>query len=114
MKLTKLHADYWASRRAPRALRDLAQKVTIDQVVNANAGGLPGVKAHFGMATTITLMRRRTPAAAVDFVLDHAWPPQPGEGRKDEIFGYPRQDRRIASCRKWAAKILKGRKYAND
>lgn len=38
-----------------------------------------------------------------DLIFRKAW-------QRDEIFGYPRIDRRIAFCRKWAAKILKGRK----
>lgn len=106
MILTRTHALYFAARRLPPALRQYAQDVTIDQVVNAHA---PKKKA--GDATephnTMALLRlkgKRCPAEVVEFVLER------GAGRSDDWRHTDWPDRREAYCRKWAKKILKGRK----
>jgi len=108
--LTRTHAMYWAQRRGPQALRQYAQKVTIDDVVNAHA---PPIKPRDVSEPNNTLSILRSKAKRredVDFILERAAWAFPGEGTPDEIFGYQRIDRRVAFCRKWAAKILKGRK----
>jgi hypothetical protein len=109
MILTRVHANYWAERRGPAALRQYAQKTSIDDVVNAHVPKLK--RAHDTEPhTTVSLLRSmRKRGEDIGFILERAAWGIPGERVPDEIFGWQRIDRRIAFCRRWAAKILKGR-----
>lgn len=102
MILTRTHALYWAQHKAPEALRRYAPKVTIDDCVNAHAPRIKVVSVtepHNTMAI-LHLKRKHGEAGAVAWILSKL--SDDGPIRVD--------DRRIAYCRKWAAKILKARK----
>jgi hypothetical protein len=111
MILTRTHALYFAARRLPAALRKHAQDTSIDSVVNAHAPRPKGWPGQTEPGNTLTLLRSKAKRGEhIDWVLETGTWVFPGEGKPDVIFGYQRIDRRIAYCRKWAKKILKGRK----
>jgi len=103
MILTRTHALYFAARKLPKALREHAQDVTIDQCVNAHALRIPSNTAMHNALSILKIVRKHEGMGGVRRQVhewaNYSWPgfDEPGpDGR------WPKLDRRYANARKWA------------
>ncbi len=107
MHLTRTHALYYAARKLPKALRQHAQNVTIDQCVNGHfdkkraTSNEPHNTLH-----VLTMIRKREGMGGVRRKV-HEWANYgwPGLGTPDEFGRYMKIDRRYANAIKWAARL---------